>query len=79
VLPSVETVAKGEYPVSRPLFFYVKKANFGVVPGLKEYVEFFLDDQMIGAEGPLSSYGIVAAPYAERQTQRDPFTAGMTT
>ena len=40
----VETVAKGEYPVSRPLFFYVKKAHLESVPGLKEYVEFFTAD-----------------------------------
>ena len=42
IVPSTETIANGEYPVSRPLFFYVKKAHLGVVPGLKEYVEFFL-------------------------------------
>ena len=54
IVPSTETIATGEYPVSRPLFFYVKKAHLGVVPGLKEYVEFFLDDQMIGPEGPLA-------------------------
>lgn len=78
VTPSVETIAAGEYPVSRPLFFYVKKAHLGVVPGLKEYVEFFLDDQMIGPEGPLASYGLVAAPDAERQAQRDAFAAGKT-
>ena len=78
VTPSVETVAKGEYPVSRPLFFYVKKAHLGVVPGLKEYVEFFLDDQMIGPDGPLAEYGLVPAPDAERQEQRDAFSAGKT-
>ena len=65
ITPSVETIAKGEYPVSRPLFFYVKKAHLGVVPGLKEYVEFFLDDQMVGPESPLADYGLVAAPDAE--------------
>ena len=37
VKPSVETIAAGKYPVSRPLFFYVKKAHVGVIPGLKEY------------------------------------------
>jgi phosphate transport system substrate-binding protein len=37
VAPSTETIASGEYPVSRPLFFYVKKAHIGVIPGLKEY------------------------------------------
>lgn len=78
VTPSTETIASGEYPVSRPLFFYVKKAHLGVVPGLKEYVEFFLDDQMIGPDSPLADYGLVAAPDAERQEQRDAFTAGKT-
>jgi phosphate transport system substrate-binding protein len=78
ITPSTETIAKGEYPVSRPLFFYVKKAHLGVVPGLKEYVEFFLDDQMIGPESPLAEYGLVAAPETERQEQRDAFTAGKT-
>lgn len=78
VTPSVETVAKGEYPVSRPLYFYVKKAHLGVVPGLKEYVEFFLDDQMIGTDGPLAEYGLVPAPDAERAAQREAFTGGKT-
>lgn len=78
IAPSTETIASGEYPVSRPLFFYVKKAHLGVVPGLKEYVEFFLDDQMIGPDGPLAEYGLVAAPDTERQEQRDAFSAGKT-
>ncbi|MBX3569113.1 MAG: substrate-binding domain-containing protein [Rhizobiaceae bacterium] len=78
VTPSTETIASGEYPVSRPLFFYVKKAHLGVIPGLKEYVEFFLDDQMVGPESPLAEYGLVAAPDAERQQQRDDFAAGKT-
>lgn len=76
VAPSVETVASGDYPVSRPLFFYVKKAHLGVVPGLKDYVEFFLDEQNVGPDGPLAEYGLVPAPDAERQEQRDNFTGG---
>jgi phosphate transport system substrate-binding protein len=76
VVPSTDSIAKGEYPVSRPLFFYVKKAHLGVIPGLKEYVEFFLDDQMVGPESPLATYGLVPAPDAERQQQRDDFAAG---
>jgi phosphate transport system substrate-binding protein len=62
VSPSVETVANGKYPVSRPLFFYVKKAHLGVIPGLKEYVEFFTSDKILGAEGPLAEYGLVPLP-----------------
>jgi phosphate transport system substrate-binding protein len=62
VIPTTDSIAKGEYPVSRPLFFYVKKAHIGVIPGLKEYVEFFVADEVAGAEGPLAAYGLVADP-----------------
>jgi phosphate transport system substrate-binding protein len=62
VIPTTESIAKGEYPVSRPLYFYVKKAHIGVIPGLKEYVEFFVADEVAGAEGPLAAYGLVADP-----------------
>ncbi len=62
VVPSTETIAKGEYPVSRPLYFYVKKAHIGVIPGLKEYVSFFVSDDMAGPNGPLAAYGLVSDP-----------------
>ena len=62
VAPSTETIASGEYPVSRPLFFYVKKAHIGVIPGLKEYAQFFTADEIAGGEGPLANYGLVADP-----------------
>jgi phosphate transport system substrate-binding protein len=76
VTPSTETISNGEYPVSRPLFFYVKKAHLGVIPGLKEYVEFFVSDDMIGPDSPLAEYGLVAAPDAERDEIRAKFEAG---
>ncbi len=62
VFPSVETIAAGDYPISRPLFFYVKTQHIGVIPGLKEYVQFFLSDQMSGPEGELVNYGLVPDP-----------------
>jgi phosphate transport system substrate-binding protein len=62
VVPSAESVASGEYPVSRPLYFYVKKAHIGVIPGLKEYIEFFVSDDMAGPDGPLAAYGLVSDP-----------------
>ncbi|MFC3057456.1 substrate-binding domain-containing protein [Paenirhodobacter populi] len=70
VTPSVETVAKGEYPVSRPLYFYVKKAHIGVVPGLQEYIDFFVSDDMAGPDGPLAAYGLVPDPELAK-TQED--------
>jgi len=78
VTPSVETIASGEYPVSRPLFFYVKKAHLGAIAGLKEYVDFFTSDKMIGAEGPLAEYGLVPAPDAEREAIRAGVASGKT-
>lgn len=77
IAPSVETIVSGKYPVSRPLFFYVKKAHLGVVPGLKEYVDFFLSDQMIGPDGPLVEYGLVPLSESEREAQRNAFADGL--
>ncbi|NRB02102.1 MAG: substrate-binding domain-containing protein [Rhodobacteraceae bacterium] len=62
VSPSTETISTGEYPVSRPLFFYVKKAHIGVIPGLKEYASFFVADELAGPDGPLANYGLVSDP-----------------
>lgn len=62
VTPSTETIASGEYPVSRPLFFYVKKAHIGQIDGLKEFVEFFVSDELAGPGGPLAEYGLVSDP-----------------
>jgi phosphate transport system substrate-binding protein len=62
VTPSTETIASGEYPVSRPLFIYVKNAHVGVIPGLQEYADFFVSDDMAGPDGPLAEYGLVSDP-----------------
>ncbi|MCG7622708.1 MULTISPECIES: substrate-binding domain-containing protein [unclassified Epibacterium] len=62
VTPSTETISTGEYPVSRPLFFYVKKAHIGVIPGLQEYAQFFVADEIAGPSGPLANYGLVSDP-----------------
>jgi phosphate transport system substrate-binding protein len=62
IAPSTESIATGEYPVSRPLYFYIKKAHIGVIPGVKEYAEFFISDDMAGPDGPLAEYGLVSDP-----------------
>ncbi|MEM1387860.1 MAG: substrate-binding domain-containing protein [Pseudomonadota bacterium] len=70
VAPSTETISSGEYPVSRPLFFYIKKAHIGVIPGLKEFAQFFIADEVAGPDGPLAAYGLVADPeLAETQAK----------
>jgi len=62
VEPTTETIAAGDYPVSRPLYFYIKAAHIGVIPGLKEYAQFFMADELAGPDGPLAQYGLVSDP-----------------
>jgi phosphate transport system substrate-binding protein len=62
VFPSVETIASGDYPISRPLYFYVKNAHLEVIPGLREYIEFFVSDDIAGPDGALAVYGLVPDP-----------------
>jgi phosphate transport system substrate-binding protein len=62
VYPSTESIASGEYPVSRPLQFYVKHGHLDSVAGMREYIEFFLSDEIAGPDGPLAEYGLVSDP-----------------
>jgi phosphate transport system substrate-binding protein len=66
VEPSFESIANGRYSVSRPLFFYVKKAHVGVIPGLKEYIAEFTRDSTWGPEGVLADRGLIPMPDGER-------------
>jgi phosphate transport system substrate-binding protein len=66
VEPSFEAIADGGYPVSRPLFFYVKKAHVGVIPGIKEFLEEFTNEATWGEEGYLSDKGLIPLPDGER-------------
>lgn len=69
VVPTVESIASGDYPVSRPLYFYVKKAHLGVIPGMREYIQFFVSDDMAGPDGLLAEYGLVPDPALTRTRQ----------
>ena len=66
VEPTFENIADGSYPVSRPLFFYVKKAHIGVIPGIAEYLAEFTSDKAWGDEGYLADKGMIPMPAEER-------------
>lgn len=68
---SIDTIQDYSYPISRPLFFYVKKAHVGVIPGLKEYVEEFVSEDAIGDEGYLIDAGLVPLADAKRKEVRN--------
>ncbi|NQU61310.1 MAG: substrate-binding domain-containing protein, partial [Rhodospirillales bacterium] len=64
--PTFEKISDGKYPVSRPLFFYVKKDHIGVTPGIKEYMAEFTSDKAWGKEGYLADKGLIPMSEAER-------------
>ncbi|AGA65256.1 Phosphate ABC transporter, periplasmic phosphate-binding protein PstS [Liberibacter crescens BT-1] len=76
ITPSMETIASSQYPIARPLFFYLKKAHLSLIPGLKEYVDYFVSDQMIGPESPLVKYGLVPMPDSERKIMQNHVKVG---
>jgi phosphate transport system substrate-binding protein len=65
VEPTFDNIASGKYPVSRPLFVYVKKAHMGVIPGLKEFVAEYVSDRSMGGEGYLADKGLIPLSPAE--------------
>ena len=66
VVPSEATIASGKYPISRPLYFYVKGEHVGVVPGVTEYTNFFLSEKMSGQGSKLQDAGLIPLTKAER-------------
>jgi len=70
VEPSFDTIADGSYPVSRPLFFYVKNAHRGVIPGMKEFLEEYVSDAALGPDGYLAERGLTPLSDAKRAEVR---------
>jgi phosphate transport system substrate-binding protein len=64
--PTFDAIADGEYPVSRSLYFYVKKAHIGVIPGMQEYLAEFTSDKAWGPDGYLADRGLIPMPEKER-------------
>ena len=62
MVPTAEAIAADEYPVARSLFFYVKKAHVGVVPGIQEYAQEFTGMGAMGPNGYLKSVGLIVPP-----------------
>lgn len=60
--PEFENIAAGDYPVSRSLYFYVKNAHVGVIPGMQEFVNEFMGDSATGEEGYLVDKGLIPLP-----------------
>jgi phosphate transport system substrate-binding protein len=70
VEPTFEAIADSSYPISRPLFFYVKKAHVDSIPGMRQYLDAFTDEQAWGDDGYLSDKGLIPMPTEEREAFR---------
>lgn len=62
--PTFDDIASGSYSVSRALYFYVKHAHIGVVPGIDEYMAEWTKHW--GEDGVLSDAGMIPMSDDER-------------
>ena len=76
VLPDAETIASGEYKISRPLFIYVKNAHRGVIPGLDDFLKEYVSEESFGPDGYLAERGLIPLADEERETVRAEVEAG---
>ena len=70
VVPTFESIADGSYPASRGLYVYAKKEHMGVIPGMTEFMELYLSDDIAGADGSLGDAGLIPLPQNELDTVR---------
>ena len=59
VQPTSENISTKQYPISRSLFFYIKNDRVDSVPAVKEFVDMFLNPELIGEEGLLTEIGLI--------------------
>lgn len=67
VEPTIDNIIAGSYPVSRPLFFYIKGEHIGVIPGLQEFAQFFISDETSGFGSILEQAGLIPLSDDERE------------
>ena len=70
-LPTFDAISEGDYPVSRSLYFYVKKAHIGVIPGIEEYLAEFTSEKAMGEYGYLAEKGMIPMSEEERANVLD--------
>ena len=69
-VPTFENISSGKYPVSRSLYFYIKNAHVGKIPGISEFVAEFTSEKAFGTGGYLQEKGLIPAPDSERAEVR---------
>lgn len=70
IAPTFENIAAGKYKISRSLYFYIKKAHIGVIPGLRDFVKEFTSEKSFGDEGYLVDKGLIPLSKEKREKVR---------
>lgn len=65
--PTFDSILEREYPIYRSLFFYIKKAHVGVIPGISEFLAEFTSDRALGDYGYLVDRGLIPLFADERE------------
>lgn len=68
--PTFENIAGGKYNISRSLYFYIKLAHVGTVPGLQEFATEFTSERAYGSDGYLVEKGLIPLPKGDRDKIR---------
>ena len=69
VEPTFDAIADGDYPISRDLWFYIKKPHVGVVPGVQEYAREWTKHW--DEDGVLAEAGMIPLSEEEREQYAD--------
>lgn len=67
--PTYDSIYDGSYPLSRPLFVYVKKMHVASTRGLKEFLAELTSDKAAGKDGYLTEIGLVSLPEDQRRAE----------
>ena len=71
-----ESIADGSYPISRPLYFYVKKAHIGSIPGIEEFLKEFTSESAMGEDGYLLDKGLIPLSESKLDGLRKDISSG---
>lgn len=70
VAPNFDSIASGDYGVSRSMFVYIKGQHVGVIPGMREFIAEYISDRALGDEGYLVDVGLIPLSADERAEMR---------
>ena len=75
VRPDADTVASGDYKISRAMFVYMKKGHIDSVPGMHEFAKEYVSDASMGEDGYLVDKGLIPLPKEDASKAREAIAA----